>query len=731
MSTPYRKTYQKENREMNVPGSHAGSNNSWRLPLLIGSVTIIVLSLNAWGLAQGITTVLPHLFYIPIILTAYYFPRRGTVFAIALSALYLGMGFFFSRSDEFLQAAGRISIFILIAVVVSFLTLRAQESEARFRGVAERNSDIILLMDPDGRATYVSPSVRRILGYDPAEITGHTFEDFVHPEDHGLLQEAMLHSMAGSQEKEVTVRFRKKDGDVAVIEFFGAPIIQEGTVTGIQVIGRDSTDRTRAESELRDTSRRLADIIDFFPDPTMVIDVDGNVVAWNHAMEELTGIPAGSILGRGNYAYAIWFYGTPRPMLIDLVLRGDQDAIDIKYPTNRRDGTTIRAAAETVRPDGACFQYWVTATPLFNLNGDTVGAIETLRDVTHQKKIARALRESKNYLDAILNTISDPVFVKDRKHCFVVVNEGFCRFSGHSREDLLGRSDYDFFPKEEADIYWEKDEDVFRTRVTNENEEYLTDAGGNRHTIVTKKSLFMNEAGEEFIVGIIRDITERKRTETALQEALRKLNMLSSITRHDILNQVTALQAYLELSKTDVSDPELLGYLGKEEEITGWIARQIEFTRYYQDIGVQAPEWKDVGMLITAAAHQLDLAGIQLGNPISGIEIFADPLIEKVFYNLMENSLRHGVSVTAVGFSAEERDTSLVLVYHDNGAGISEEDKKKLFRKGFGKHTGLGLFLSCEILSITGITITENGIPGEGARFEMTVPKGAFRAVHP
>ena len=716
---------------MDFQNNDPGSKAPWRIPLLIGSVTVIVLSLNAWGLAEGITTVLSHLFYLPIILAAYFYPRRGTVFAIALSALYLGMTILFSRGDEFLPALGRILIFILIAIVVSFLTLRAQKSEEQFRGVAERSSDIILLTDLTGRVTYVSPSVRRILGYDPAEITGHTEEDFIHPDDHGLMQEAIPQSRAGSLEKEVTVRFRKKDGNYAVIEFFGAPIVQEGQATGIQVIGRNITDRTRVESELRDTSRRLADIIDFFPDPTMVIDLDGNVVAWNHAMEELTGIPAGSILGRGNYAYAIWFYGTPRPMLIDLVLHGDLDAIDVKYPKNRRDGDTIRAEAESVSPDGSHIQYWVTATPLFNQNGDTVGAIETLRDVTPQKKIARALRESKNYLDAILNTISDPVFVKDRQHSFVVLNEGFCRFSGHPREELMGRSDYDFFPKEEADIYWEKDEEVFRTRLTNENEEHLTDASGNRHTIVTKKSLYLNEAGGEFIVGIIRDFTERKRTETALQEALRKLNMLSSITRHDILNQVMALQTYLELSKTDVTDPELLNYLGKEEEITGWIARQIEFTRYYQDIGVQAPEWKDVATLIVTAAQQLDLAGIQLDTTVSGTEIFADPLVEKVFYNLMENSLRHGVSVTTVGFSAAETGSSLILVYHDNGAGIPEEDKENLFRKGFGKHTGLGLFLSREILSITGITITENGKPGQGARFEMTVPKGTFRIVPP
>jgi PAS domain S-box-containing protein len=716
---------------MDFPGYHSEKKELWRIPFLIGFATIIVLVVNAWGLAEGITTVLPHLFYVPIILCAYYYPRKGIVYAIALSVLYLGMVMVFSRSDEILPALARILVFVLIAGVVSFLTRRMRESEALFRGVAERSSDIIVLTDLAGRATYVSPSVRKILGYDPAELTRRSYEHFIHPDDHRLLQEVIPQSMAGRTEKEVTVRFRKKDGGFAVIEFFGTPIIQEGQVTGTQVIGRDSTDRMRVESELRDTSRRLGDIIDFFPDPTMAIDKDGNVVAWNKSMEELTEITPGSILGRGNYSYATWFYGTPRPMLIDLVLHGDLDAIDKKYPKNRRDGNTIRAGADTVRPDGTRIQFWVTATPLFDQNGETVGAIETLRDVTRQKKTARAMRESKDYLDAILNTISDPVFVKDRKHCFVVLNEGFCRFSGHTRENLLGKSDYDFFPKDEADIYWEKDEEVFRTRATNENEESLTDAGGNRHTIVTKKSLYRNEAGEEFIVGIIRDITERKRTETALHEALRKLNMLSSITRHDILNQVTALQAYLELSKTDVSDPELLGYLGKEEEIIGWIARQIEFTRYYQDVGVQAPEWKDFAMLIGIASRQLDLSGIMLENSVSGIEIFADPLIEKVFYNLMENSLRHGGSVTSAGFSAEEAGSSLILTYRDNGSGISEEDKKKLFRKGFGKHTGLGLFLSREILSITGITISENGIPGKGVRFEITVPNGAYRFIQP
>jgi signal transduction histidine kinase len=123
----------------------------------------------------------------------------------------------------------------------------------------------------------------------------------------------------------------------------------------------------------------------------------------------------------------------------------------------------------------------------------------------------------------------------------------------------------------------------------------------------------------------------------------------------------------------------------------------------------------------------LNPPGVEINVAVEGLEIFADPIMEKVFYNLMENSLRHGEHVTRMEFSLRQTEGGLILAYRDNGVGITEEDKKKLFRKGFGKHTGLGLFLSREILSITGITITENGEPGKGVRFEITVPEGAYR----
>jgi PAS domain S-box-containing protein len=235
--------------------------------------------------------------------------------------------------------------------------------------------------------------------------------------------------------------------------------------------------------------------------------------------------------------------------------------------------------------------------------------------------------------------------------------------------------------------------------------------------------------GKKMFQCNIRDITERKRTEDALVLASRKLKLLSSITRHDIRNQLLALDGYLDLSKDALRDPARISeYITKVGEITGTIAHQITFTSDYEDMGVKAPVWQQVNMVIRKSVASLPMRNIRVDTEDTDPEIFADPLLEKVFYNLLDNALRYGGDrITAIRVKTRENNGKLVIAVEDNGTGISAEDKKYLFTKGYGRHTGLGLYLSREILSITGITITENGEPGAGARFDITVPKGAWR----
>jgi PAS domain S-box-containing protein len=223
------------------------------------------------------------------------------------------------------------------------------------------------------------------------------------------------------------------------------------------------------------------------------------------------------------------------------------------------------------------------------------------------------------------------------------------------------------------------------------------------------------------------EIEERKQYETAIQLANRKLNTLSSITRHDILNQITAIVMYLSLAEEEITDPEVKQHLSKIEQITQLIQKQIRFTRNYQYIGTRSPQWQNMDTTVNGAIKDLDLGTVRIEKDLGDLEVYADFLLEKVFYNLIENSLRHGEKVTVCRLSYRKEGDHLVIVYEDDGVGIPAGAKEKIFRREYYRNTGYGMFLTKEILSSTGITIQENGEPGKGARFEIGIPKDAFR----
>ena len=217
-------------------------------------------------------------------------------------------------------------------------------------------------------------------------------------------------------------------------------------------------------------------------------------------------------------------------------------------------------------------------------------------------------------------------------------------------------------------------------------------------------------------------------SQDAFETANKKLNLLSSITRHDIRNQLLALMGFIGLAKMKTTDPDLLKYIEREEIATLAIQRQIEFTKNYEEIGVRAPQWQDVGVHANALRSLIPPDEIEMKVAVEGLEVFADPLLGKVFETFIDNSRRHGERVRHISFSIMQYGLDyLALVYEDDGVGVHETEKDRIFEKGFGKNTGLGLFLSREILSITGIGIKENGMYGKGARFEILVPKGKYR----
>ena len=235
-----------------------------------------------------------------------------------------------------------------------------------------------------------------------------------------------------------------------------------------------------------------------------------------------------------------------------------------------------------------------------------------------------------------------------------------------------------------------------------------------------------NSSGHLFL---FRDVTDRKQSELALASAHKKINLLSSITLHDISNKLHVVQNYLELTLMNAKDPVQIDYINRQEMAVQAIREQIEFSRDYQHIGVEAPVWQNMSACVTRTRQQVDSKNVTVTCTTGTMEVFADPMLEKVCYNLLDNAFKYGGQrLSAITVSAQQSGNDMLIIVEDNGGGIAPADKDRLFERGFGKNTGLGLFLSREILAITDIGIRETGTPGNGARFEIRVPDGEFRS---
>jgi signal transduction histidine kinase len=212
-----------------------------------------------------------------------------------------------------------------------------------------------------------------------------------------------------------------------------------------------------------------------------------------------------------------------------------------------------------------------------------------------------------------------------------------------------------------------------------------------------------------------------------LRKEIQKFDLYSSITRHDVLNYLTGLEGFIEITGSLVSDPDIALYIGKEREMAQAIRKQIGGTRSYQDIGKPHGTWQNVNGCIGKTVANFPSHHISVAvNCPPDLEIFADPLLGKVLDNLLDNSLRYGERVKEIHVSSHNDGGGLIIVWEDDGVGIAADQMEKIFERGPAR-AGLTLFLTREVLDVTGITIRETGTYGKGARFEMRVPEGAYR----
>jgi len=418
--------------------------------------------------------------------------------------------------------------------------------------------------------------------------------------------------------------------------------------------------------------------------------------------------------------------------------------IGFEVQNYRRDGSKTWVSIS------ARMRYDETGTPLI-IEG-------FISDINTRKQVEEALAESRNYLGEIINSVGDPMFVKDRQHRWVLVNNALCAFMGRSRNEILGKSDHDYFPKEEADVFWAKDELVLTSGAENINEESITDAQGIVYTIITKKTLYTDKNGEKYIVGIIRDITDQKRAEAekirleaqlSQSQKLEAIGTLAGGIAHDFNNILQPMLGYAELLRLHLpaASPQqhfaermYTACLRAKDLITQILAFSRQSERKIVPVQMQTI-LKEVFKLCRSTIP----ANIAISTTIQNdcAFVLADPSqLYQVAMNLIINAY-HAVEPSEGTISILLQETSLeknemedttlspgryaLFAVADTGCGIEPTIMDKIFEPYFttkeqGKGTGLGLAVVYGIVKEYKGDIKISSEVGKGTTIKVYLP---------
>jgi len=346
-------------------------------------------------------------------------------------------------------------------------------------------------------------------------------------------------------------------------------------------------------------------------------------------------------------------------------------------------------------------------------------------DITEKHKHEEKIQ----FLASIVSSSDDGIIGVDLNGSVISWNGGAEKIFKISASDVIGHHISSIFPPDKKTRFSEVLDRVMTGKVAGLKDTAQIPQHDRLVDISYTISPIKSDSDE--IIGlslIIRDISDFAATQRALFSSKKKLHILSSITRHDILNQLQALDAFTDLLEAFVQDPQGHEYLEYIRTCSTTIRQHIQFTREYQEIGDNIPIWQNIERLVRATVVDWLPASVHLTIQTEGYEILSDPMLMLALYNLVENSLRHGKRVTEMSIVLIPHHTGGGrLIFEDNGIGVPASKKSIIFEKGYGENTGLGLFLVREILAITGLSIEETGEENKGARFEITIPAHALR----
>jgi PAS domain S-box-containing protein len=591
-----------------------------------------------------------------------------------------------------------------------------QAAEKRLRQITDNMQDLLLLLDENLVIKFASASYKSVTGFAPSEIVGKQAYDFVHPDDLPKVLEITKKAFKENSVGRFETRVRHADGSYVFLEGIGKPLVDENDhVTGALLTSRDITERKKIEQTVRDSEEKYRKLFNEAIDAIFVADAEtGILIDCNQAATKLTGKTKSELIGMHQ-----------RFLHPESERKGKFSETFAKH-LGDKEGHLIES--QIVTKNGEIRDVAIKGS-LVEVNGKKL-LQGIFRDVTERKKVEEKIR----FQARLLNAIGQAVIAADNNGAIIYWNKAAKQLYGWTKEEVLGHSMMEIFVKDAL----QKPQEIFDRLGDNKTwtgEAVLKRRDGKVLSVIVTTSPITDDSGKVIgILGVSTDITEQKWMLEVFNEAIgkvvelnEKLHVVESLTRHDIRNKLAALNGRIFLLKKRLNgNTEALSHLKEMESASHQMLRILEFEKNYVQVGSEELKNVDVERYVTEAALLFsDLKGAELINDCSGLTVLADSMLRQLLYNMMDNTLKYGEKTSKIRVYYKEEGDQLKLIYEDDGVGIADEEKSKLFREGYGKGTGFGLYLIKRICEGYGWPIQETGEYGKGAQFTMIIPKNA------